>query len=153
MQAKDKDVKTKPAKPRRNGRGMKAKGDNYERELAAHINERTGLNAGRAPLSGGGKVGLAGGADLLGTPDLFVEAKRTERLNIRDALSQAETNIRKTQSPEAPIVITRRNREATGDSIACMRLDSFLEIYRNHLIHTGVIKPDAPTPVANPLEF
>lgn len=141
----DKDVKTKPAK-RTNGRGMKAKGDDYERELAAHINLKTGLNAGRAPLSGGGKVGLAGGADLLGTPGLFVEAKRVEKLSVREALAQAELNIKKTKSPEAPIVITRRNRESTGDSMIVMRLDSFLEIYRSHLLTTGYVRQRAIEP-------
>jgi Holliday junction resolvase len=150
--AKDKDVKTKPAK-KRNGRGMKAKGDAYERELAAHINGSTGLNSGRAPLSGGGKVGIAGGADLLGTPFLFVEAKRTERLNVREALRQAETNIRKTKSPEAPIVITRMNREATGDSLIVMRLDSFLEVYRSHLLANGYVRDKVEPDANDPLEF
>lgn len=154
--AKDKDVKTKPAKPpkRSNGRGMKAKGDAYERELAAHINERTGLTtAGRAPLSGGGKVGLAGGADLLGVPGLFVEAKRVERLNVRDALKQAERNIVKTRSPESPIVITRKNLERTGDSIVVMRLDSFLHIYRSHLLAAGYVREMAEPAPTDPLEF
>ena len=49
------------------GRAMKAKGDKYERELAAYINEATGLQSFRAPLSGGGHVNMVGGADLLGT--------------------------------------------------------------------------------------
>ena len=150
--AKDKDVKTKPAK-KRNGRGMKAKGDAYERELAAHINEHTGLNAGRAPLSGGGKVGLSGGADLLGTPGLFVEAKRVERLNVREAMRQAELNIKKTKSPEQPIVVTRMNRESTGDSLVVMRLDSFLEIYRSHLLAQGYVRQAAEVDPTDPLEF
>jgi hypothetical protein len=120
---------------------MKEKGSVYERELAAYLNERLGLSTSRAPLSGGGKVGLgSGGADLIGTPDLFVEAKRTERLNLRAALRQAETNIRKTRSPEAPVVITRMNREPTGDSLVCMRLDFFLALYASHLTLTGVMK-------------
>lgn len=130
---------TEKKKKRVNGRGMKARGDAYERELAAHINERTGLNSAfRAPLSGGGKVGMAGGADILGVPDLFIEAKRTERLNVRAALAQAETNIAKTRSPEAPVVITRRNRESTGNSVVALRLDDFLAIYRHYLLRTGV---------------
>lgn len=153
----DKDVKTKPAKPtkikRSNGRSMKAKGDLYERELAAYISEQTGITAGRAPLSGGGKVGLAGGADLIGTPGLFVEAKRVERLSFREALSQAELNIKKTRSPEAPIVITRRNRESTGDSLVVMRLDSFLEIYRSHLLASGYVRERVEPAPTDPLEF
>lgn len=119
------------------------KGSDYERALADHINKATGLKtAHRAPLSGGGKVGMAGGADILGTPDLFIEAKRTERLNVREALRQAETNVSKTNAPERPVVITRRNREAMGDSLVVMRLDDFLSVYRSHLLHTGVPTDD-----------
>lgn len=40
-----------------------------------------------------------------------------ERLSFHEAMRQAETNIEKTQSPEAPIVVNRRNRESTGDSL------------------------------------
>lgn len=124
-----------------NGRGVRNKGSNYERDLAKHINAHLGCEmAFRAPLSGGGKVGMSGGADILGVPDLFIEAKRTERLNIRSALAQAERNIEKTRSPEAAVVITRRNREATGQSIVAMRLDDFLTIYASHLAFTGVLK-------------
>ena len=50
----------------------KRKGDAYERELAAYINDATGLNCSRAPLSGGGKVGMHGTADLIGTPALEI---------------------------------------------------------------------------------
>lgn len=117
---------------------MKAKGDAYEREVAAHINSRTGLKtAHRAPLSGGGNVGLSGGADLGGTPGLFIECKRTERLNIRSALDQAERNVIKTNSPEVPIVVTRQSRVPTGDSIVALRLDAFLDLYRIYLTHIG----------------
>ena len=101
------------------GRGMKQKGDNYERELAAYINEHTSLQSFRAPLSGGGHVGLSGGADILGVPSLFIEAKRVERLNFHDAMRQAETNIEKTQSDDVAIVMNRKNRMKTGIASAC----------------------------------
>jgi hypothetical protein len=29
-----------------------------------------------------------------------------------------------------PVVITRRNREATGDSLCVLKLDDFIELYR-----------------------
>lgn len=148
------ELATSSKSPRKkNGRGMKAKGDEYERELASYINEATGLSSGRAPLSGGGKVGLYGGADLIGTPGLFVEAKRVERLSFHEAMRQAETNIKKTQSPEAPVVINRRNRESTGDSLVVMRLDSFLKFYLSHLLISGYVRrPKDPQP-DDPLEF
>lgn len=115
---------------------QKRKGDDFERELAAYINEHAGIStAFRAPLSGGGKVGMAGGTDILGAPGLFIEAKRVERLNFHDALRQAETNITKTRSPEMPVVINRRNREPTGRSLVLVRLDDFLTLYRSWIAH------------------
>jgi len=121
-----------------NGRGMKAKGDKYERELAAYINEATGLQSFRAPLSGGGHVNMVGGADLLGTPDLFVEAKRVERLNFHDALRQAETNIDKTRSDSSALVINRKSRMKTGESLCLIRLDDFLKYYLAYLQREGL---------------
>lgn len=123
-----------------NGRGSKAKGDKYERDLATYINEKTGLDSFRAPLSGGGNVGMSGGADLLGTPDLFIEAKRVERLNFHAALSQAETNIEKTGSDSTPLVINRKNRMKTGDSLCLLRLDDFLRYYLAYLQREGLTK-------------
>lgn len=122
------------------GRGHKQKGDKYERELAAHINEKTGLRSFRAPLSGGGNVGMAGGADILGTPELFIEAKRVERLNFHEALRQAETNISKTKSESCPVVINRKSRMKTGDSLVLLRLDDFLRFYLAYLRHEGLTK-------------
>jgi hypothetical protein len=119
------------------GRGMKTKGDNFERELAAYINEQTNLKSFRAPLSGGGNVGMSGGADLLGVPELFIEAKRVERLNFHDAMRQAEGNIVKTHSSDTPIVVNRRNRMKTGDSLCLIRLDAFLVFYKSFLRERG----------------
>ena len=129
---------------------QKNKGDNYERELAKYFNDQVfeGRDiCGRAPLSGGGFVGLSGGADLIGTTGLFVEAKRVERLNFLDALRQAERNIIKTHAPEAPFVVNRRNRMTTGESLVLMRLDGFLPFYRAWLTQEGYLKPkSAPEP-------
>lgn len=121
---------------------QKAKGDRYENEIAKYFNEHVyGRDqCSRAPLSGGGRVGLgSGGSDLLGTPGLFIEAKRVERLSFRDAVAQAERNAALTRAPEHPIVVTRRNREATGDSLIVMRLQSFEKFYRAWLAAEGHI--------------
>lgn len=122
------------------GRGSKTKGDKYERELAAYINEKTGLESFRAPLSGGGKVGMVGGADILGTPELFIEAKRVERLNFHDAMRQAEKNLDITKSHSSPIVINRKSRMNTGDSLCLIRLDEFLKFYVAYLRLEGLTK-------------
>lgn len=115
------------------GRGAKAKGDKFERELAAYINEAVGTDAKRAPLSGGGSVFASGGADLLGVPDLFIEAKRVERLNFLDAMRQAERNKLATNCPDIAIVVNRRNRQTTGESLCVLRLDDLLLLYRYYL--------------------
>lgn len=121
---------------------QKRKGDDFERELAAYINEKVGISCFRAPLSGGGKVGMVGGTDILGAPELFIEAKRVERLNFHDALRQAEGNIGKTASQDRAVVINRRSREPTGRSLVLLRLDDFLSLYRGYLIRHGVVETD-----------
>jgi hypothetical protein len=115
----------------------KRKGDDYERALAAHINERLGTTTcARAPMSGGGFIGQhTSGSDLLGLSPFHIEAKRTERLNVREAMRQAEAAIAKNKSPDIPVVITRRNREAMGQSLVVMRLDAWcnlVDAYRKH---------------------
>lgn len=121
-------------------RKHKIKGDKYERELGKYFNEVLGIEtAHRAPLSGGGFVGnMVGGADVIGVPDLFIEAKRVERLNFMDAVRQAEGNREKTNSPEVPIVINRRNQMTTGQSLCVLRLDDFMKFYKVYLQTTGV---------------
>jgi len=121
-------------------RKHKIKGDKYERELGKYFNEVLGIEtAHRAPLSGGGFVGnMVGGADVIGVPDLFIEAKRVERLNFMDAVRQAEGNRDKTNSPEVPIVINRRNQMTTGQSLCVLRLDDFMKFYKVYLQTTGV---------------
>lgn len=116
------------------GRGCKEKGAKFERELAAWLNEYVygRDSAYRAPLSGGGggvNERMTGGADLVGTPLIHVEAKRVERLNVRDALLQAERSLSKTHGTEVPVVINRRNRELTEDSIVVMRLKDWRILY------------------------
>jgi len=121
---------------------QKTKGDKYERELAAYFNDKTGINCSRAPLSGGGNVNMYGTADLIGTPALFVEAKRVERLNFHDAMRQAEGNISKTNSMCMPVVINRKNQMKTGDSLCLLRLDDLLTLYRCYLVLNGYTKDD-----------
>jgi hypothetical protein len=124
------------------GNPQKRKGDKYEVDLAKWFNENifNEERCQRAPLSGGGKIGLqAGGADILGTPDVFIEAKRVERLNVRDAMRQAERNIDQTKSPEAPVVVTRRNQEALDDSLVVMRLKDWRHMYAALLEKRGFL--------------
>ncbi|CAB4159039.1 hypothetical protein UFOVP708_45 [uncultured Caudovirales phage] len=113
------------------GRASKAKGSGYERELAAWLNERVGIRSRRALLSGGGRND--GGADLDGVPHVHIEAKRTEAINVKAALRQAEASIAKGEhQPDdkpMPVVVTRQNRMATGESLVVMRADDWVKLY------------------------
>ena len=115
------------------GKAPKRKGDGYERELAKYFNEKVfggEVKVQRAPLSGGGAVKSSGGSDLKNTPYIFVEAKRTEKFQIHQSMRQAEDNIEISKSNDMPIVITRRNRTETGDSLCILKLDDFLKMYQ-----------------------
>ena len=112
---KSNQMKALTISKRLTGKSLKRKGDTFERDLARWFNIK--LFGGtervtRAPLSGGGYTSLnSGGADLIGLPLVFVEAKRTEKLNIREALRQAIGNVFKRQTPDVPVDITRRSQE------------------------------------------
>ena len=115
------------------GSSPKRKGDGYERELAKYFNKK--IFAGedkvqRMPLSGGGAVKSSGGSDLKNTPHIYVEAKRTEKFKIHESMRQVIDNIETSKSESMPVVITRRNRESTGDSLCILKLDDFIELYR-----------------------
>ena len=104
------------------------KGNNYERELAEYWNEK--MHSGdkvvtRTPLSGGGIH--TGKGDLEGLRYLSVEAKRTERFTPGPAMEQAAAAAGDTK---IPVVITRRNRVATGDSWVMLKLDDFIPMYQ-----------------------
>ena len=109
-------------------RGAKQKGDGYERELADYFNQM--MHGGdkvvtRTPLSGGGIH--TGKGDLEGLRYLSVEAKRTERFTPGPAMEQAAAAAGDTK---IPVVITRRNRVATGDSWVMLKLDDFIPMYQ-----------------------
>jgi hypothetical protein len=127
---------TEAKKPRvsrpKNGARVKQKGYAYEVELSAYLNDKLYMNTSRALLSGSWSGGR--GADLEGTPHLHVEAKRTEALNVKAHLRQAVAAVEKRQSRDIPVVITRQNRMATGDSLVVLRLSDFVKLYASHLV-------------------
>ena len=115
------------------GSSPKRKGDGYERELAKYFNKKIfdgEDKVQRMPLSGGGAIKSSGGSDLKNTPHIYVEAKRTERFKIHESMKQVIDNIETSKSESMPVVITRRNRESTGDSLCILKLDDFIELYR-----------------------
>lgn len=128
----------------------KRKGDGYERELAKWLDYMLFGGSGhitRTPLSGGGSsIDGAGGADLQGTPTVWVEAKRTERFQPYAAIEQAERGIRNSGSDEMPVVIQRRNKMSTDASLVVMRLQDWGAMYHSWLRECGY-------PVAEPTNF
>lgn len=123
----------------------KRKGDNFERDLAAYLNQTLGLQSRRAHMSGSGfNGGGQGGADLWGTPGLAIEAKAVQALNFREALAQATRN--RASHPaltetfhelDIPVVINRRNHEPLPDAVVALRLSDFITLYAAYLHHTG----------------
>jgi hypothetical protein len=125
-------------KPKRkvSHRGSKAKGSDFERELAKYLNDMLGLTSRRALLSGGGRSD--GGADLEGTPLIHVEAKRTETFAPYAAMVQAEMAIGKATEKVMPVVIQRRNNVPTARSLVVMRAEDWVKLYSAFLLSKGV---------------
>jgi hypothetical protein len=121
------------SKKKKGLKSPKRKGDAFERELATYFNDHLGLQSHRTPLSGGGlqfAANIAPSADLTGTPQLWVEAKRTQAINFRKALEQAEKGSDAHGNVDIPVVINRRDRESMDDSVVAMRLKDFMVFYR-----------------------
>lgn len=110
-------------------RGCRKKGSDYEREVAAYLTEHTGHQVRRALLSGGGRH--QGTSDLEGLPGYTVECKRTESLRIYDAMAQSIAAAANSKEPGlVPVVVARRNSQATGDSLVVMRLSDWAAILK-----------------------
>lgn len=62
--------------------------------------------------------------DVSGLPGFHLEVKRVERLNVPEAMRQAE---RDAEPDEKPLLMHRRNREQW---LVTMRLTDFMDIYR-----------------------
>jgi hypothetical protein len=113
------------------GRGSKQKGDRYERDLAEYFNEQCGISSHRTPLSGGGRKEAL--ADLIGTPGIAIEAKRVEKINLTEFMTQAVKNC----GNDLPVVITRRNKQSMENSYVFMRLHEWMALYRAFLTQQG----------------
>lgn len=100
----------------------KQKGKNGELELARKLREH-GYDVRRS-VQYNGKA-EEGQPDLIGMPHIHIECKRTERLNLYDAMEQAKRDSANTG--EMPVVFHRRNN---CEWLAVLRLDDFMELYK-----------------------
>ena len=101
------------------GKPSQRKGAQGERELARV------LEAEGYPMERGGAC-FGTIPDLVGLPGIHVEVKRVERLNISQAMNQAERDSERFQDG-APTVFHRRNREPW---LVTMRLSDWLKLYK-----------------------
>ena len=98
----------------------KQKGNRYERELAKTF-RAYGFTEARRGVQYSGKQGEAD--DVVGLPHIHIEAKHVERLNLYEAIKQAE---RDANPDEFPCVFHRRNRTKT---YVTMSLDDWMALY------------------------
>lgn len=97
----------------------RAKGKRGELELASKLKEY-GYDA-RRTAQFCGNTGEA--TDLVGLNGIHIECKRTERLNVQDAMDQA---VRDEKNGRLPVVFHKRSR---CDWLVTMRLDDWIQLY------------------------
>lgn len=101
------------------GKMSREKGKRLERQVASLFRDY-GYDAHRAQQY----CGMHGDHDVLGVPGLAIECKNVERLNIHEAMEQAQ---RDAQPGEKPVVIHKKN----GKPILCtMTFDQWIDLYR-----------------------
>lgn len=97
----------------------KQKGARGERELAKVLRAH-----GFKTRRGQQYCGANGDADVIGLPNIHIECKRVERLNLYDAMTQAKSDAKQ---DEIPVVMHRKDK---CDWLVTMSLDDFMKIYK-----------------------
>ena len=96
----------------------KQKGARGEREVASKLREY-GYNCRRGQQYNGLE-----GDDVVGLPNIHIEVKRVEKLNIYDAIDQATRDARE---GELPVVFHRKNNKKW---LVSLPFEVFMEIYK-----------------------
>lgn len=102
--------------PRKNSREKGARG---ERELASKLRDY-----GFKTRRGQQYCGANGDADVVGLPGIHIECKRVEKLNIYNALQQAQDDKK---DDEIAVVMHRKDREKW---LVTMDFDDWIKMYR-----------------------
>jgi len=118
------------------GRGARAKGANFERELAKIISDATPVEARRGLAQTRG-----GGAEVsdVEMPLVHIEAKRHKRCNIKAALEQAINDCE--ANGKIPVAITKDDRK---EILVTMRFTDWLHFLNSY------IEANAPDPPKQP---
>ena len=98
------------------------KGKRGERAVAALFREYGFTDAKRGQQYHGGPDS----PDVVGVPGLHIEVKRTERLNLYDALAQAKRDA----GEDLPVVIHRKN---DSEWVVILSFADFMKLYREWL--------------------
>jgi len=106
----------------------KLKGGRGEREFAALCRDEGYNNTQRGTQFQGG----FDSPDVKGLPHIHIEVKRTERLNIHEAMSQS---VRDSEGKAIPIVAHRRNRDGW---MITMRAVDWFTLYREWEAGKGI---------------
>jgi Holliday junction resolvase len=101
------------------GKKQREKGKRGERELANKLKEY-GFNTRRGQQF----CGANGDADVVGLPNIHIECKRVEKLNIYNAISQAKADAKE---EEMPAVFHRKNN---CEWLVTMPFEYFMQIYK-----------------------
>lgn len=103
------------------GKTSRNKGKVGERELAAALRAEGFESARRGQQYSGSETS----ADVVGLPGIHIECKRVEKLNIYEAVEQAQRDAG--DSGELPAVFHRRNRKPW---LVTMPLSDWMILYR-----------------------
>ena len=101
------------------GKRSREKGKRGEREIASILREY-GYDARRGVQYKGGQDS----PDVIGLPGTHIEVKRTERLNLYDALSQSKADA----GDDMPIVIHRKNN---AEWVVIQPLSDWINLFRS----------------------
>lgn len=101
------------------GKRSREKGKRGEREIASLLREY-GYDARRGVQYKGGQDS----PDVIGLPGTHIEVKRTERLNLYDALSQSKADA----GDDMPIVIHRKNN---AEWVVIQPLSDWINLFRS----------------------
>lgn len=101
----------------------KEKGKRGERQLS-HILNALLADEGIITRRGNQFCGIEGNADVENLPDIHIECKCQERLNIYDAIDQAKRDARK---GELPTVFHKKNRK---EWLVTMPLIEWIKLYK-----------------------